>query len=490
MKQNAVIIKSQMMIKMTRLTLAIACALSMTQALAETPSRKPNIIFIMCDDMGYGQLGCYGQQKIKTPRIDQMAKEGLRLTDYYAGTAVCAPSRCSLMTGQHVGRTFIRGNYEIMKGEHNESGQLPIPDETVTVAEKMQEAGYKTALIGKWGLGYPHSEGDPLKQGFDFFAGYNCQRHAHSHYPGWVWRNHEKVQLGPPAKPGEEKTEEQHSQYFLTDEAKSFITRNQDNPFFLYLAYVIPHAAMQIPHSDPACQLYAGKDWPEIQKRHAGMITLLDRHVGDILDLLVELGLDENTLVVFTSDNGAHREGGAKPEFFKDSGPLRGIKRNMYEGGIRVPFIARWPGVIEAGRTSDHLGAHWDLMPTACELAGVDAPEDIDGISYAPLLRGDETDQAKHRYLYFELNNPHKRGIRSGDWVAIQEKVTASDAGVDSVELYNLKDDLAQTSNLASAYPEKVAHFRELIREAHVPSEQFPFQGARPQYKIPETSKK
>jgi arylsulfatase A-like enzyme len=444
---------------------------------AQTLPEKPNVIFIMCDDMGYGQLGCYGQKMIQTPRLDQMAQEGLRLTDYYSGTSVCAPSRCSLMTGMHVGHTYIRGNYEIMRSVENESGQLPIPDETITVAEKMKEAGYATALIGKWGLGYPMSEGDPLNQGFDFFAGYNCQRHAHSHYPGWVWRNHEKVQLGPA------ETVEGHSQYFLTDEAKSFITGNKDNPFFLYLAYVIPHAAMQIPHSDPAYKLYEGNDWPVIQKRHAGMITLMDRHIGDILDLLKELGIDKNTLVVFTSDNGAHREGGAKPEFFNDSGPLRGIKRNMYEGGIRVPFIARWPGVIDAGRTSAHLGAHWDLMPTACELAGVDAPAGIDGISYVPLLKGDEERQAKHRYLYFELNRPHKRGIRSGDWVAVQETTTASDPDADPIELYNLKDDLAQTKNLAATHPEKVACFRDLIREAHVPSKQFPFKGARPVYK-------
>jgi arylsulfatase A-like enzyme len=449
-------------------------------------SEKPNVIFIMCDDMGYGQLGCYGQKMIKTPRIDQMAKEGLRLTDYYAGTSVCAPSRCSLMTGRHVGRTYIRGNYEIMKGERNESGQLPIPDETITVAEKMKEAGYATALVGKWGLGYPMSEGDPLNQGFDFFAGYNCQRHAHSHYPGWMWRNHEKVQLGPP---GKAETEERHSQYFLTNEAKSFITRNKENPFFLYLAYVIPHAALHIPHSDPAFKEYEGNDWPLLQKRHAGMITLMDRHVGDILDLLKELNLDEKTLVVFTSDNGAHQEGGAKPAFFNDSGPLRGIKRNMYEGGIRVPFVARWPGVIEAGRTSAHLGAHWDLMPTACELAGVEAPPNIDGLSYVPLLRGDEVGQPRHRYLYFELNRPHKRGVRSGDWVAVQEKATASDPDVDAIELYNLKDDLAQKKNLAATYPEKVAYFRDLIREAHVPSKQFPFEGDRPKHKIQKRSK-
>jgi arylsulfatase A len=433
---------------------------------------KPNIIFIMCDDLGYGQVGCYGQKMIQTPRIDRMAEEGLLLTDYYSGTAVCAPSRCALMTGQHVGHTYIRGNHEIKKTAEHASGQLPIPAETITVAEKMKEAGYATALVGKWGLGYPTSEGDPLNQGFDFFAGYNCQRHAHSHYPGWIWRNHEKVELGPAG------TVEGHSQYYLTREARSFITENKDNPFFLYLAYVIPHSALQVPASDPAYTMYENKSWPKKQKIHAGMITLMDRDVGGIMDLLEELGIAENTLVVFTSDNGPHSEGGAKPAFFDDNGPLRGIKRNMYEGGVRVPFVAWWPGIVKPGQTSDHISAHWDLMPTACELAGVEPPVNTDGISYVPLLKGDEAGQKKHKYVYFELHQPDKRGLRAGDWVAVQEKTSDGNPYVDPIELYNLKDDLAQKNNLASKYPEKMAEFRKLFKEAHVPSEQFRFVGA------------
>jgi arylsulfatase A-like enzyme len=441
-------------------------------AWAENP---PNIIFIMADDLGYGQLGSYGQKMIQTPHLDQMAEEGLRLTDYYSGTAVCAPSRCSLMTGQHVGHCYIRGNYEIKASVTNESGQLPIPAETVTVAKKMKEAGYATACIGKWGLGYPHSEGDPLNQGFDFFAGYNCQRHAHNHYPGWVWRNHKKVELGP------KDTVEGHSQYFLTDEAKNFITENKENPFFLYLAYVIPHAKLQVPKEDPAYQIYADKDWPESQKIHAGMISLMDRHIGDIRNHLMELGIAENTLIVFTSDNGPHREGGARPEFFKDSGPLRGNKRNMYEGGIRVPFIAAWPGTIEKGRVSSHLSAHWDLMPTACELAGVEVPADTDGISYVSLLKGEK--QPKHDYLYFELHWPTKRGIRRGDWVALQEKTTHPDPGRDKIELYNLKDDLAQENDLASQYPEKVDEFKALFKKAYTPAPHFELGKPKPRNK-------
>jgi len=434
---------------------------------------KPNIIFIMADDMGYGQVGCYGQEMIQTPRLDQMAREGLRLTDYYSGTTVCAPSRCSLMTGLHVGHTFIRGNVEIKATATTESGQLPIPDSTITVAEKMKEAGYATGLVGKWGLGYPMSEGDPLNQGFDFFAGYNCQRRAHNYYPGWVWRNHDKVELGAKDTP------EGYSHYFMTREARSFITEHKDQPFFLYLAYTIPHAQLQIPSSDAAYKLYADKDWPDAQKKHAGMISLMDRDIGGILDLLKELSLDKNTLVVFTSDNGPHKEGGAKPEFFDDNGPLRGIKRDMYEGGMREPFIARWPGVIEAGRVSDHIAAHWDFMSTACELAGVPPPTDIDGISYVPLLKNDMARQKDHRYVYFELHHPDRRGVRMGDWVAVQQTTTSLNPEQNPTELFNLKNDLGETTDLAAQYPEKTDELKKLFIEAHAPSERFEFKAKK-----------
>ena len=458
--------------RLRRFILTLGAMLILGKSHAAEESVKPNIVFIMADDMGYGQLGCYGQTMIQTPRIDQMAVEGLLLTDYYAGTAVCAPSRNALMSGQHVGHTFIRGNHEIKTPNPQRKGQLPIPDSTITVAEKMKEAGYATALVGKWGLGFPGSEGDPMNQGFDFFAGYNCQRLAHNHFPGWIWRNKEVVQLG------EKGTAQGYSQHYLTREARHFIADNKDHPFFLYLAYAIPHSSLQIPHDDPAYLMYQERDWPEKQKIHAGMISVMDRDVGGIMDLLKQLGIADNTLVVFTSDNGAHAEGGAMPEFFNDSGPLRGIKRDMYEGGVRVPFIAWWPGVIKEGRRSDHVGAHWDLMPTACELASVPVPKVIDGISYVPLLKGDTANQAKHEYVYFELHSPDKRGLRRGDWVALQPIATNSDPNVDPVELYNLKEDLAQKNDLAAQYPELVSGFRKLLREAHTPSVEFPFKGA------------
>ncbi len=269
----------------------------------------------------------------------------------------------------------------------------------------------------------------------------------------------------------------------LTAEAKKFIKANEKKPFFLYLAYVIPHAKLQIPAEDECFTQYKDQDWPNNQKKHAGMISRMDKDIGSIMDYLKELGLEKNTLVIFTSDNGAHKEGGAKPEFFKDSGPLRGIKRNMYEGGIRVPFIAWWPGTIEAGRRSEHLAAHWDLMPTACEMAGVPAPSNIDGISYLPLLKGDMDKQEKHKYLYFELHWPTKRGIRVGDWVCLQEKTSSIDPDADKTELFNLKEDLGQKNNLATKYPEKLAEMKTLLKEAHTPAKLFQFGKAKPKRK-------
>ena len=333
--------------------LCVLMCINLFALVAQSFGKQPNIIFIMADDLGYGQLGVYGQQQIKTPRIDQMAKDGLLLTDYYAGTAVCAPSRCALMTGLHVGHTFIRGNYEVKATETNEPGQLPIPDSTITVAEKLKDAGYATACIGKWGLGYPFSEGDPLNQGFDYFYGYNCQRHAHSYYPGWLWKNHEKVSLGARG------TAEGYSHYRLTEEARTFIETNQDQAFFLYLAYTIPHSHIQIPATDPNYTQYLGEDWPTVQKRLAGMISLMDQDVGGLIDLLNDLDIAENTLVIFTSDNGPSKSGGVIQDFFNDSGPLRGIKRDMYEGGTRVPFIAYWPTVMKrvgVASTSQRIG--------------------------------------------------------------------------------------------------------------------------------------
>lgn len=329
------------------------------------------------------------------------------------------------------------------------------------------------------GLGYPKSEGDPLYQGFDYFYGYNCQRHAHDYYPGWLWENHEKVTLG------KKDTVEGYTHYRLTEKARNFIQQNAEarRPFFLYLAYTIPHSDIEIPATDPMVKQYADKDWPKVQKILAGMISRMDADVGGINDLLKELGIDENTLVIFTSDNGPATAGGVIRDFFDDSGPLRGIKRNMYEGGVRVPFVAKWPGVVEPGRTSDHIAAHWDLMATACELAGVDQPDDTNSISYVPLLKGDLAAQQAHDYVYFELHWPTRRGLRQGDWVAAQERTSAVDPNVGTIELFNLKDDPGQEKDLASRYPERLEHFKRLFVASHEPSKHFVFGQGRPNSK-------
>jgi arylsulfatase A-like enzyme len=321
------------------------------------------------------------------------------------------------------------------------------------------------------------SEGDPLNQGFDYFYGYNCQRHAHSYYPQWLWENHEKVSLGP------RDTVEGYSHYRLTTQARKFILDNKTGPFFLYLAYTIPHSHIQIPQSDPNYTQYLSKDWPSVQQRLAGMISLMDQDVGGILDLLKDIGIDDNTLVIFTSDNGPATAGGVIRDFFNDSGPLRGIKRDMYEGGTRVPFIAHWPGVIEPGRRSDHIGAHWDLMATACELANVDLHPGTDSISYLPLLKGDLKNQQAHEAVYFELHWPTKRAIRQGDWVAVQEITSSVNPNVNQIELFNIKEDLSQEIDLAGAYPEKLKQLKALLRASHTPSQNFVFGQGRPSNK-------
>jgi len=433
---------------------------------AEPPrDRPPNIIYIMADDLGYGDLGCYGQQRIKTPSLDRMAAEGLRFTDHYAGSTVCAPSRCVLMTGVHTGHSYIRGNREVRP-----MGQWPLRPGTVTVARLLNDAGYATALIGKWGLGGPGSTGIPNKQGFDYFFGYLCQRHAHNYYPEFLFRNTERVPLAgnKVAKPREDGAgmaieRAQYSHDLCAEEALRFVERSKNRPFFLYLALTIPHAnneaggrGMEVPSLGP----YAQMDWPEPQKGHAAMITRMDADVGRLLAKLKELKLDENTLVLFTSDNGPHREGGANPNFNDSNGPLRGIKRDLYDGGIRVPLIARWPGKIEPGGVTDHISAFWDFLPTACEVAGIDPPEKIDGISYLPTLLGETDRQAQHEYLYWEYYG--KRAVRLGKWKAIGFPVPGK------IELFDLATDLGETKNVAAENPQIVQRITEIMKAAHV----------------------
>ncbi len=444
---------------------------------------QPNIIYILTDDLGYGDLGCYGQERILTPNIDQMAREGIRFTDHYSGSTVCAPSRSTLMTGQHTGHTYVRGNYRL-----EPMGQIPLPDDTKTVAEYLKLEGYSTALIGKWGLGGPDTEGIPRKQGFDYFYGYLCQRHAHNYYPEFLFRNEERIKLegnrveNPrPDGEGVSVDRAQYSHNLLAEESLQFIERNKDRPFFLYMALTIPHAnnrggdnGMDIGMEVPDLGIYADKDWPFAEKGKAAMITLMDNDVGRVMKKLVELGIDKNTLVIFTSDNGPHKEGGAQPDFSNSSGPLRGIKRDLYEGGIRVPMIAWWPGTIKENTTSDHVSAFWDFLPTACDLAGIDVPTDIDGISFLPTLLGKE--QPQHNYLYWEF---HERGIkrafRIGNYKIVQN-------GIDSpFEIYDLETDLGETKNIADQHPEILARVQEILKNVRTESEI---------WKIPETDKK
>jgi len=427
---------------------------------------RPNIVFILADDLGYGDLSCYGQKHFATPNIDRLAAEGMKFTQHYAGSTVCAPSRCVLMTGLHTGHAYIRGNRE-----HSPIGQEPIPAETVTLAERLKAAGYTTGAFGKWGLGPPGSEGDPVRQGFDEFFGYNCQRNAHRYYPAYLWHNDQKVPL-------DGKT---YSHTLIAERALEFIRRNRDRPFFCYMPVTIPHAAMQAPEKyvapfrkkfaqfENVIGRYAGTETRNPVAAFAGMMTVLDETVGRVLALLAELGLDERTIVLFSSDNGPHVEGGHRSDFFDSNGPLRGHKRDLTEGGIRVPMLARWPGRIQPGTTTDYISAFWDILPTFCELAGAPVPKDIDGISMVPTLLGRPGDQRRHDYLYWEFYEMGgKRAVRKGRWKAIQRGLQKPKPG--PILLYDLEADLGESRNVAADHPDVAAEMERIFREAHTPS--------------------
>jgi arylsulfatase A len=405
---------------------------------------KPNVIFILADDLGYGDLGCFGQTKIKTPNLDKMAAEGMRFTQAYAGTTVCAPSRCALMTGLHTGHCYIRGNKEIKP-----EGQEPMPADTFTVGHLMKRAGYKTGMIGKWGLGFPGSASTPEKMGFDYFFGYNCQMKAHEYYPESLWRDTNIVKL-------DGKT---YSHDLMADDALAFVRRNNDVPFFLYLPFTIPHGKFQVPDQEP----YANEKWPPQWKNIASMITRMDKDIGRLMALLVELKLDENTLMFFASDNGA----GYQPKFFESSGPLRGMKRDMYEGGLRSPSIARWPGRIKAGVVSEQVWAFWDLMPTMAELTNQKLPATSDGVSILPAMT--QGKRVEHPPLYFEF---HERGFtqaaRMGDWKAVRLGTKKP------VELYDMKSDVAEANDVAAQYPDVVKRFEEFLKTARTESSLWP----------------
>ncbi len=443
--------------------------------LADSAAERPNIIYILADDLGYGDLGCYGQEAIGTPHLDRMAAEGLRFTQHYAGSTVCAPSRCSLMTGLHTGRALIRGN-----------SRDPLRPEDVTAAEILQEAGYRTALIGKWGLGEAGSTGIPNRKGFDYFFGYLNQAHAHNYYPEFLWRNEEKVPLGNlverpagrPHHPGGVSTNKAvYSHDLFMAEAERFIRDSAEGPFFLYLALTIPHAnneAREKGMEVPELGVYAEKDWPEPQKGHAAMISRMDRCIGRLIQLLGELKLEGRTIVMFSSDNGPHREGGNDPDFNHSRGPLRGMKRDLYEGGIRVPLLVRWPGRIRAGGQTDHVSAFWDLLPTWAELAGASAPAGVDGISFLPILLGQESKQKQHAWLYWEFfEQGGKQAVRMGRWKGVRLEVDRRPDG--PIELYDLETDLGERHNIADQHPEIVEQLGRIMEQAHTRSELYRF---------------
>jgi arylsulfatase A-like enzyme len=434
-------------------------------AIAFPQRNKPNIIFILADDLGYGDLSCYGQRKFKTPAIDRLAAEGTRFTQYYAGSTVCAPSRSVLMTGRHTGHTRIRGN-----------ARYPLLPEDVTVAEVLKSAGYRTGLIGKWGLGEAGTTGIPNRQGFDYFYGYLNQRHAHNYYPTFLWRNEEKVKLRNtvPNEDGEgsgvSDNKLDYSHDLFTREAIGFLEKNAGGPFFLYLSYTLPHAnnearakGMEVPDLGE----FAGKDWPDAEKAKAAMITRMDRDIGRLMEGLKRLGIDDNTVVFFSSDNGPHREGGADPDFHDSNGPLRGIKRDLYEGGIRVPMIVRWPGRVKSGAESGQVWAHSDFLPTAAEIGGANSPKNIDGISMLPALLGKK--QRDHAFLYWEFHERgFKQAVRMGDWKAVRR---APDA---PLELYDLKTDISEQKDLTGKHPEILRRIEDYLKTARTESPQWP----------------
>ena len=450
--------------------LAIGIGIFFAKGMLLCGGEQPNIVYILLDDAGYGDLSCYGQKKFNTPHIDRLAKEGLRFTQHYSGSTVCAPTRCCLMTGVHTGHAQVRGNREVKP-----EGQAPMPADVVTIPRLLKEVGYATGAFGKWGLGAPGSSSDPSSH-FDVFYGYNCQREAHTYFPGHLWSNRKKVALDG----------ETYAHDLIVSEALQFVREHQDQPFFLFLPVTIPHAAMHAPEQwvapfrkkFPQFQdkigKYRGPDVRNPVAAFAGMMTLVDHGVGQLMALLKELDLDEKTIVMLTSDNGPHKEGGHDPVFFDSNGPLKGHKRDLYEGGIRAPLIARWPKMIKAGTRSGHVSAHWDMLPTFCELADADVPLEIDGISMVPELTGDAS-QEQHEYLYWEFyERGGRRAVRFGNWKAVQLNLTGVKQ-TEGVELYDLSKDLGEENNIAQEHPHIVQRALAYFRDAHVPSEFWQF---------------
>ena len=465
------------LITLTIIGLIISCKDLKKNDVENIKHIKPNVIYILADDLGYGDLGCYGQKMIQTPKIDQMAKEGMLFTDHYAGNTVCAPSRATLLTGLHQGHAPIRGN-----------NKNSLKATEFTLAQMFKQAGYTTSMIGKWGLGQLGTSGVPNKHGFDTYFGYLNQIRAHNYYPDYLIKNGKKIILsnevvfateGYAKDIGQAATvKNEYSHALFMKEALRFLETPKQKPFFLYLPFTIPHAnnegTLTAKHGMevPDLGIYVDKEWPEAEKSKAAMISLLDSDVGRILDKVKEMGLDENTLIIFTSDNGPHSEGGVDPDFFDSNGPLKGIKRDLYEGGIRVPFIARWPHKIAKNSKSDLPTAFWDMMPTFAEVAGQVLNHENDGISFVPTLFGNKEDQNVHDYLYWEFaTKPFEaQAIRSGEWKLVHIHAT------DSWELYNLSTDIGEKTNVVLAHPEVALRLKTYMKEAHVFDKNYPFE--------------
>jgi arylsulfatase A len=427
---------------------AVGSAAALDRAAAQRLPEHPNIVLILADDMGMGDLGCYGQKLMKTPNIDRLAAEGTRFTDAYAGAMVCAPSRCTLMTGYHLGHATVRDNWEVYP-----EGQYPLAERDVTVAATLKKAGYATGICGKWGLGGPDSRSAPNMAGFDFFFGYNCQRHAHRFYTDYLWRNTERLPIAQSAK------KRVYAQDLIADASLDFLRGHRGGPFFLFCAWTLPHGLYTVGNV-PSIEAYRNTGWSDAEKVYAAMVERLDADVGRVMAELTKLGLDDRTLVLFASDNGA----GGGPENnarFGSRAGLRDVKGSLREGGIRVPMIARWPGKVPAGVTSDYATAFWDFLPTMADLAGAKAPPGIDGVSVLPTLLGRK--QAPHDYLYWERRTQDKlaRVVRQGNWKAYRE---ADDA---AVELYDLRNDRGETANAAATHPDIVRQMARIMQSAH-----------------------
>ncbi|MFC4871062.1 arylsulfatase [Negadavirga shengliensis] len=468
----------------------------LTGCVKEKEKGLPNIVYIMADDLGYGDLSIYGQEKFSTPNLDKLAREGMLFTQHYAGTTVCAPSRSSLMTGLHTGHTYVRGN----RGMNG--GQFPLPADAVTLPKILKQAGYVTGAFGKWGLGYPGSTGDPLKQGFDEFFGYNSQTIAHNYYPWELYDNDHVL----PLTENEGAKQGLYAPDLIHEKTLDFIDRHRDTTFFLYVPSIIPHAELFAPQEymdmflertspEPPYQYeskfgvetaYEGIDDPEHPRYKVGgygsqpypraafaaMVKLLDDQLGEIMDRLEANGLLDNTLVIFTSDNGPHVEGGADPDFFNSNGPFRGYKRDLYEGGIRMPMIAYWEGSIRPGSQTDHISAFWDVLPTLAEVAGQEVPKGVDGISFLPTLLG-QADQPEHDYLYWEFHEQGgKQAVRKGNHKAIRLNVLTNN---EDLLLFDVEKDPGEAHDISKEHPELVKEMYDIMQSARNEDPEWPF---------------